>query len=503
MDAAQIPIKINQTKQSDGGKQMSNTVTEAPTIPFNQILAMFNGSGQTAGQGGKPVEDAEKTSGKLPDVLKPGLEDLQKADSVLTSWIAGLQQMPPLTTMSVPNTAAGGVSIPNDLTAIPEQVHNENNQALNQDLTKSLELGNSEIKEFIGQQMNSKSNHISIMSNPAISNNPVHLAVDSLLELAVNISNRLTQNQSSTNNTGVNFLVDIKNIGQVHLEMVSFEGQASLKFTTENPDAGDMLQNQLHLLEQMLEQRGVKMEKLEIVNQPSVLLDPSQYMDNQLSISVKNPKRSVQGSEQTGTSINAEDVAGLNESANPVSRHSYTSAGADKVSSEQSRPIISIPQFVPEVNNWIGRNLGALQSNGGTREVKFLLSPEHLGQIEVKIISQDGQVSAQIITDTLQSKELLDGQLHHLKQALQQQGLTIQKLEIVQQQPMPVDSAQLNQAFSQGGFHPSQEDRSAPSAKNGLKKQKESEQSELEMESQFITYSGTSPRTASTIDFTA
>ncbi|HEY2421091.1 MAG TPA: flagellar hook-length control protein FliK, partial [Neobacillus sp.] len=139
----------------------------------------------------------------------------------------------------------------------------------------------------------------------------------------------------------------------------------------------------------------------------------------------------------------------------------------------------------------------------GSTEAKFSLYPEHLGHIEIKITSQQGQIAAQIITDTSMAKDALEGQLQQLRQALQQHGLLVQKLDIVQQIPVSLDWNQGNLSFSQGGSHSSYEQKSSHLAEDEANNQEETDQQEIEIETASISYGGAMPKKATNIDFTA
>lgn len=79
----------------------------------------------------------------------------------------------------------------------------------------------------------------------------------------------------------------------------------------------------------------------------------------------------------------------------------------------------------------------------GTSETKIQLHPQELGQIQVKLIANNGQISAQLITETALGKELLEGQISQLKQSLIQQGYQVDRIEVQQAPP----SSNLNNDF--------------------------------------------------------
>lgn len=66
----------------------------------------------------------------------------------------------------------------------------------------------------------------------------------------------------------------------------------------------------------------------------------------------------------------------------------------------------------------------------GMSEAKISLYPEHLGQVDVKITLQNGQLVASFVTERAAARELLENQMVQLRAALQAQGLQVEKLEV-------------------------------------------------------------------------
>ncbi|WP_187119013.1 flagellar hook-length control protein FliK [Bacillus marasmi] len=179
----------------------------------------------------------------------------------------------------------------------------------------------------------------------------------------------------------------------------------------------------------------------------------------------------------------------------------------------QQTATLTLASFVPEVSEWMGRFFKISKDLSGLSEARFSLYPKHLGQLQIKIAAQKGQITAQIVTDTQVAKEALEGQLSMLKQALQQQGLQVQKIEIIQHVPTAQEFNQGNNntTFSQGGGnqqqynqHHEQEPHSASKAASNTT-DKDIGQNPVERDNTMpsYTYGGTQVRTASRIDFTA
>ncbi|MCH6263932.1 flagellar hook-length control protein FliK [Neobacillus citreus] len=182
--------------------------------------------------------------------------------------------------------------------------------------------------------------------------------------------------------------------------------------------------------------------------------------------------------------------------------------GVRAMSDENARSTssLNIADFSQEIGEWIGKNVRITNGQSGIAEAKFSLFPEHLGHIEIKLTSQEGQVSAQILTGNSLAKDALEGQLQQLRQALQQHGIVVQKLDVIQQQPQQIsfDSNQANLSFSQGGYGSQQEQRTFNHQQKANRKLNEVEQQEVEKTPQVsYTYGGNSSISASSIDFTA
>lgn len=74
-------------------------------------------------------------------------------------------------------------------------------------------------------------------------------------------------------------------------------------------------------------------------------------------------------------------------------------------------------------------------SSNGLSEVRIMLQPEHLGQVDVKVTMQNGHIVAQFMADTVHGKEMLESQLAQLRSMLHSQGLQVERLEVFQYNP--------------------------------------------------------------------
>lgn len=98
----------------------------------------------------------------------------------------------------------------------------------------------------------------------------------------------------------------------------------------------------------------------------------------------------------------------------------------------QAQAEVRVTAFVEQMTPFLIKQMTITQLQG-TSEAKIRLIPEHLGQLDIKISITNGQLTALINSDNTAAKEMLELQLPMLRQALQTQGLQVERLEITHQ----------------------------------------------------------------------
>lgn len=92
-------------------------------------------------------------------------------------------------------------------------------------------------------------------------------------------------------------------------------------------------------------------------------------------------------------------------------------------------PSPSAPVSVRQVVDQIVHKV-ELEVKGEYGEVRLQLKPEHLGELEIKIATNNGVVSAAFLAESKTVKGLIEAGLPQLKQQLMQQGLNIQDVSV-------------------------------------------------------------------------
>ncbi len=83
-----------------------------------------------------------------------------------------------------------------------------------------------------------------------------------------------------------------------------------------------------------------------------------------------------------------------------------------------------------------------------TNEMLIQLRPEHLGKLAFSLTSQQGVITASFMADNPAVKELIEANLAQLRVSLQEQGITIDKLEVVVTDNQLMDDQQEDRQFA-------------------------------------------------------
>jgi flagellar hook-length control protein FliK len=148
-------------------------------------------------------------------------------------------------------------------------------------------------------------------------------------------------------------------------------------------------------------------------------------------------------------------VAAAEEAGNSEAQPAWTFmqndplANPESLTGKASVPVqVPVQQFAEQMEKFLVKQFSLTQGNG-ISEAKLSLTPEHLGQVDIRIVMHNGQLTAQFITDNAMARELLDNQMAQLKTALSSQGLQVERLEVVQQSPSSTGTSFMQQEHRQ------------------------------------------------------
>ncbi len=125
----------------------------------------------------------------------------------------------------------------------------------------------------------------------------------------------------------------------------------------------------------------------------------------------------------------------------------YAVSGSARASTLRSAPAVATsPQheFIVQLAERI-----QAQTESGVNGLRIQLRPAHLGRLEISAEPGVAGVVARIVTESTAVKQYLEGNLHVLEQALHDQGLRVDRLDVIAQPFDPRQSAgQQHQAGS-------------------------------------------------------
>lgn len=139
----------------------------------------------------------------------------------------------------------------------------------------------------------------------------------------------------------------------------------------------------------------------------------------------------------SGGLVEATGSAGTAESSspgNPAPVWSLLKSDSVTTLGNPANATVKVPvqQFAEQMGKYLVKQFVMSQGNGVT-EAKISLHPEHLGQLDIKIMIQNGTLTAKFIAENVVARDLLENQLGQLRATLLGQGLQVEKMEVVQQ----------------------------------------------------------------------
>ncbi|MEH7107210.1 flagellar hook-length control protein FliK [Bacillus sp. JJ1764] len=458
MDVTQT-IKINQNNNIDTGK---NKAADVPVNSFDQILALFNMglASSTSDQSASPQKLSADTTGD------------GKINSLLNLTA---NQIGPVQLSSLIN----GGNVNQDVSETNQNIDLGSTKADQSTITEQdwqqLEMILASLLASLQQIQNSGStspdgSNISTSKGDEQKNNP--LILNNVNELQEQLT-KWFQKVNSQNQPPID-------LGKVFQDVSQLMNQTS--------DTNNLHDIQKKILQKIqTELNGINFD--------------SQVVNDQL----KEPSMKALDSSNRQISLDKDQLFLTPNNGIQASQSIQNMNHADLPEAGTPSPVLTVSEFAPEISEWIGRFVKITDGPVGSTEAKFSLYPEHLGHVEVKITSQQGMVTAQIVTDTSMAKEALEGQLQQLKQSLQQQGIQLQKIDVVQTQTTSANQSSLS--FAQNGHFNSQRDqRNHVPSQEDVKRKKNSDSSEFELNaipnSSPSPYGGSYSGKVSVLDFT-
>ncbi len=193
----------------------------------------------------------------------------------------------------------------------------------------------------------------------------------------------------------------------------------------------------------------------------------------------QNESYSQQDAESTTEdTVKVQDVTETKEVVNPILQNiqdALNEVTSTEHTDNVNKPQPVVEQIVEQVR---------VHMNQDTTSMELQLYPEHLGKIQIHVVSKDGVMTARIAAETEQAKQAIENGLANLKEAFEQQDLKVEAVEVM---------------VATAGFEKGQDQQEAPQQKRtGGKTGKlvysdtEEEESEEQAETERMRMTGSS-----------
>lgn len=189
-------------------------------------------------------------------------------------------------------------------------------------------------------------------------------------------------------------------------------------------------EHQLHALQEMLKRFGNVLNEGNMQGKNPLL--PFQMQNNQ-TITSDSIKQSLESEQSKTTATQVGGNEAVTKSTNlSITQSSFsipTSMGAEHVKLEsEAQGNSRAEMLLKELQNIFKRaNFG---QTGGTNRISIKLYPEHLGQLRIELLQTNGILTARILASNALGKEMLESQLHQLRQAFLQQNIQVERIDI-------------------------------------------------------------------------
>lgn len=112
------------------------------------------------------------------------------------------------------------------------------------------------------------------------------------------------------------------------------------------------------------------------------------------------------------------------------------------VSETNVRPVQIVDQIVEQIR---------VNINEANTSMEMQLYPEHLGRIQIHVISKDGVMTAKIAAETETARQAIEAGLNNLKESLQNQNLKVDAIEVMVSTTAFAESDQRQEQYQQQG----------------------------------------------------
>lgn len=141
--------------------------------------------------------------------------------------------------------------------------------------------------------------------------------------------------------------------------------------------------------------------------------------------------------------------------------------------------VVRYHHLVQDLQNILRMNISH-NKPGVLQQIKVKIHPQHLGEIDIQLTSQEGKWTIQLLTSSRLALEALDRHLYQLQAMLYQQGVQVERIEVAQE---PTSSHMLHTGQNDAEHH-----TGGQNGKNRSSHSRGSTQDHLDQEERYTLY---------------
>lgn len=238
-------------------------------------------------------------------------------------------------------------------------------------------------------------------------------------------------------------LSDPEMLTKLAAELLGTEDQMELLFHSEVTDLLKEVQDRFAKISEELEQAGMDLDQvLQVLKEASVHTEEA----------VEEYTGVIAEQEQSGEeeTEGKETAAALDLAAQTAEKETVQVTASEKNNGKQQKNLNGedqsfSAQVLSKLEEAVNEKMPEIDARDVIRQVveeikltvkadttsfEMQLNPEHLGKINLQVAAKNGVVTAQIATETVEAKEILEAQLSTLKETLANQGVKVEAVEV-------------------------------------------------------------------------
>jgi flagellar hook-length control protein FliK len=171
-----------------------------------------------------------------------------------------------------------------------------------------------------------------------------------------------------------------------------------------------------------------QIENVDVVVSDDVSKQSNQTQSDSEGFSEDFSDKAYKGAAEDSKSVNTENAK---DSKTEHFENPILQAVENAVDNLQEAPVVEeVPISGREIVDQIVEQV-KVRMNQDTTSMEMQLYPEHLGKIQINVVSKDGAMTARIVAETEEAKQAIENGLSSLKESMENQNLKVDAIEVM------------------------------------------------------------------------